>query len=193
MYLSSFFSLSLSLSFSLFFVVGQVMISHHSSDLRESRFSRSFLKFHFSISSHFYSTFTRSRFLVISISLSFLEKSEREKNFTIFFLEKRVKFDTKFHKKNYHSRRVRTQKKVCQEWFFNSRKFSIILEKFHFSVSKLFHFTFISWSRSQVKEWMAFFLHFSLLGCPKPTLAGHCITLIKYLKGQKSQRFESVL
>ena len=134
MYLSSFFSLSLSLSFSLFFVVGQVMISHHSSYLRESRFSRSFLKFHFSISSHFYSTFTRSRFLVISISLSFLEKSEREKNFTIFFLEKRVKFDTKFHKKNYHSRRVRTQKKVCQEWFFNSRKFSIILEKFHFSI-----------------------------------------------------------
>ena len=58
------------------------------SDLRESRFSRFFLKFHFSISIS-----TR----VISISLSFLEKSEREKNFTLFSLEKRVKFDTKFH------------------------------------------------------------------------------------------------
>ena len=101
-----------------------------------------------------------------------------------------MKFDTKFHKKNYHSRRVRTQKKVCQELFFNSRKFSIILEKFHFSISKLFHFTFTS--RSRISSHFNFsisissnyfHLHFlkkvngifsSLLDSPKPTLAGHC-------------------
>ena len=66
------------------------------SDQRESRFLRIFLKFHFSISSHFYFTLT-SRFPIISISLSFLEKSEREK------------FDNKFHKKINHSRRVQNQ------------------------------------------------------------------------------------
>ena len=51
------------------------------SDLQESRFSRILLKFHFSISisRHFYFT-SRFRFPVISISLSFLEKSERGKN-----------------------------------------------------------------------------------------------------------------
>ena len=74
------------------------------SALRESRFSRFFLKFHFSISSHFYFTFTsRSRFPVIFISLSFLEKSERDKNFTHFLEKKRVKFYTKFHEKFNHS------------------------------------------------------------------------------------------
>ena len=72
-------------------------------DSRE--FSRIFLKFHFSISSHFYFTFTsRSRFPVIFISLSFLEKSERDKNFTLFLEKKRVKFYTKFHEKFNHSR-----------------------------------------------------------------------------------------
>ena len=73
-------------------------------DSRE--FSRIFLKFHFSISisSHFYFTFTsRSRFPVIFISLSFLEKSERDKNFTLFLEKKRVKFYTKFHEKFNHS------------------------------------------------------------------------------------------
>ena len=56
-------------------------------DLRESRFSSISFKFHFS--SNFYFTFTsQSRFPVISFSLSFLKKSEKEK---------RVKFDTKFH------------------------------------------------------------------------------------------------
>ena len=58
-----------------------------------------FFKFHFSISilSHFHFTFT-SRFPFISISLSFLEKSDREK-FHNFSREKRVKFYTKFHEK----------------------------------------------------------------------------------------------
>ena len=62
-------------------------------DSRE--FSRLFLKFHFSISisSHFYFTFTsRSRFPVIFISLSFLEKSERDKNFTLFLEKKEWNF-----------------------------------------------------------------------------------------------------
>ena len=40
---------------------------------------------------------------VIFISLSFLEKSERDKNFTLFLEKKRVKFYTKFHEKFNHS------------------------------------------------------------------------------------------
>ena len=74
--------------------------------LESREFSIIFLKFHFSISisSHFYFTFTsRSRFPVIFISLSFLEKSERDKNFTLFLEKKRVKFYTKFHEKFNHS------------------------------------------------------------------------------------------
>ena len=77
-----------------------------SSDLRESRFSRFVFKFQISISilSNFYFTFTsRSWFPVIFISLSFLEKSERDKNFTLFLEKKRVKFYTKFHEKFNHS------------------------------------------------------------------------------------------
>ena len=68
-------------------------------DSRE--FSRIFLKFHFSISisSHFYFTFTsRSRFPVIFISLSFLEKSERDKNFTLFLEKKEWNFIPSFMK-----------------------------------------------------------------------------------------------
>ena len=68
-------------------------------DSRE--FSRIFLKFHFSISisSHFYFTFTsRSRFPVIFISLSFLEKSERDKNFTLFLEKKEWNFTPSFMK-----------------------------------------------------------------------------------------------
>ena len=81
-----------------------IAVPCESLDSRE--FSRFFLKFHFSISisSHFYFTFTsRSRFPVIFISLSFLEKSERDKNFTLFLEKKRVKFYTKFHEKFNHS------------------------------------------------------------------------------------------
>ena len=87
-------------------------------------------------------------------------------------------------------------------WNFTSRSWVIFISlsildldfqsfsiHFHFSISISSKKNFTFTSR---KEWMAFFLHFSLLGCPKPTLAGHCITLIKYLKGQK-KRFESVL
>ena len=80
------------------------------SDLRESRFSRIFLKFHFSISSHFYFTFTsRSRFPVISISLSFLEKSERETNFTLFLEKKEWNLTPNFIKKILTIRKVSTK------------------------------------------------------------------------------------
>ena len=85
-------------------ITEEVTVPCESLDSRE--FSRIFLKFHFSISisSHFYFTFTsRSRFPVIFISLSFLEKSERDKNFTLFLEKKRVKFYTKFHEKFNHS------------------------------------------------------------------------------------------
>ena len=55
------------------------------------------LHFSISISELFYFTFT-SRFPVISISLSFLEKSEREKNFTLFLEKKEWNFTPSFMK-----------------------------------------------------------------------------------------------
>ena len=99
-------------------------------------------------------------------------------------------------------------KSICKKnWnfldFLILKNFSKILEKFHFSISKLFHFTFTSWSRFPVifislslldlhlksfffictsrKKWMAFFLNFSLLECPRPTLAGHWLLLNPYV------------
>ena len=86
-------------------------------DSRE--FSRIFLKFHFSIliSSHFYFTFTsRSRFPIISISLSFLEKSERKKKFHPFFSTKKSEI---WHQVSLNKLTIRggckTQNKVRQE------------------------------------------------------------------------------
>ena len=68
-------------------------------DLRESRFSSISFKFHFS--SNFYFTFTsQSRFPVISISLSLPEKSEREKNFTLFLEKKECNLTPSLIKKN---------------------------------------------------------------------------------------------
>ena len=61
-----------------------------------------FFKFHFSISSHFYFIFTsRSRFPVISFSLSFFEKSEREKHFTLFLGKKEWNLTLRFIKKTF--------------------------------------------------------------------------------------------
>ena len=57
----------------------------------------------------FYFTFTsRSRFSVIFISLSFLEKSENH----LFSREQRVKFDTEIHEKFNQSRRVKNSKQI---------------------------------------------------------------------------------
>ena len=61
--------------------------------------------------------------------------------------------------------------------------FQSFLFHFHFSISISSHYFFTCTSR---KEWMAFFLHFSLLDCPKPTLAGHCARPhISYTDGQR--------
>ena len=78
-----------------------------------------FLKFHFSISilSNFYFTFI-SRFPVISISLSFLEKSDREKKLALFLEKKMVKFDNKFHKKINFSWRVQNPKQSMSGLIF---------------------------------------------------------------------------
>ena len=100
-----------------FFLVLQAVTSE---SLVSREFSRFFLKFHFFISilSHFYFTFTsQSRFPVIFISLSFLEKSERDKNFALFLEKKRVKFYTIFYEKFNHSRieGEEPKTKLCQE------------------------------------------------------------------------------
>ena len=85
--------------FKLYLLFLMVIRSVTCKSLDSREFSRIFLKFHFSISSHFYFTFTsRSRFPVIFISLSFLEKSERDKNFTLFLEKKEWNFTPSFMK-----------------------------------------------------------------------------------------------
>ena len=136
-------------------------------NLDSQEFSRTFFKFHFSISisSHFYFTFTsRSRFPVIPIS----QKEWKGKFFHPFSRNKEWKLTQYFIKKSTIWGGCRTQNKVCPEWFLNSQKFSRNFtsrsRSFFISLSLLdldfshFHFTFITWSPSQV---IFFHLHFS--------------------------------
>ena len=178
------------------------------SDLRESRFSRnlkiffeislldlkSFLfHFHFSIliSRHFYFTFIS-------------RKEWKGKKFHPFFSKKREwNLTPSFIKKINHSRRVQNPKQCTSEIIFKfsrnftsrSRSWSFFISlslldlnfpsflfHFHFSISISTHYFFTCTSR---KEWMAFFLHFPLLDCPKPTLAGHCFESETFSKEEK--------
>ena len=137
---------------------------------------------------------------VIFISLSLLDlnfqsslfhfhfsKRVKGKTFSPFFLSKRVKFDTKFQKKLTIWGGFRTQNKVRQEWFLNSRKFSrnftsrswsffislSLLDldfqsfsfHFHFSISISSHF--FSLALLEKSEWHFFFtFHFSTVQNP---------------------------
>ena len=87
-------------------------VACESLDSRE--FSRLFL-----LKFHFYFTFTsRSWFPVISISLSFLEKSERETNFTLFLEKKEWNLTPNFIKKINHLWRVRNPKQSMSGMIF---------------------------------------------------------------------------
>ena len=70
--------------------------------------------------------------------------------------------------------------------YMNSRsRFPVIFISLSFLDPKSFFFTC-----TPRQEWMAFFLHFSLLHCPKPTLAGHCRTVIDILEFISSQNWD---
>ena len=157
--------------------------------------------FRVSILENFFWNFT-SRSRVISISLSLLDldfqsfrfhfhfsKRVKGEKISPFFSKKRVKFDTKFHKKINHSRRVQNPKQSTSGIIFKftsqsrSQSFftSLSLLDFDFQSFLLFHFhSSISISSKknslallEESKWHFFSLHLSLLYCPKPTLTGH--------------------